>query len=117
MPRLGLVRVSGVSMEPTLLDGDVLLVLWGAAPRPGSLVVCDLPPDDDGCPRPLAVKRLTGPAPGEPAGRWWVERDNPRVGVDSWLVGSLPTSALRARVLLRLPRITPGHLLRSRSRR
>jgi hypothetical protein len=90
-------------MEPTLVDGDLLLVLWGAAPRVGGLAVVDLPPDGDGAPRPRAVKRVTGHDPADP-GRWWVERDNPRQGVDSWLVGSLAQGAVRARVLARLPR-------------
>ena len=103
MIRPGLVRVSGRSMEPTLLDGDLLLVLWGAPPRVGGLAVLDLPPDADGAPRPQAVKRVTGPDPADPT-RWWVERDNPREGVDSWLVGSLARRAVRARVLARLPR-------------
>jgi hypothetical protein len=33
----------------------------------------------------LAVKRATA---REPAG-WWVERDNPAEGVDSWTVGAI----------------------------
>lgn len=90
-------------MEPTLHDGDVLLVLHRARPRVGSVVVVELPRDDAGHARPLSVKRLTGTDPADP-GRWWVERDNPAEGVDSWLVGSLPSSALRARVLGRLTR-------------
>jgi hypothetical protein len=93
-------------MEPTLLDGDLLLVLWGAAPRVGGLAVVELPPDSSGAPRPQAVKRVTGPDPADPT-RWWVERDNPREGVDSWLVGSLAREAVRARVLARLPRRRP----------
>ena len=83
-------------MEPTLREGDLLLVRWGSAPRVGRLAVVVLP---DG--RPLSVKRLTGRVPGG----WWVERDNRAVGVDSWLVGALPDSAVRAVVLLRLPRL------------
>lgn len=106
VPRPGLVRVRGVSMEPTLHDGDLLLVLWGALPRVGGLVVCELPRDDDGVARPLSVKRLTGTDPAD-ATRWWVERDNPRVGVDSWLVGSLEATAIRAAVLTRLPTRPP----------
>ena len=91
-------------MEPTLVDGDLLVVLWAAPPRVGDLAVVVLPPGDHGDPRPQAVKRVTGHDPADPS-RWWVERDNPREGVDSWLVGSLAQDALRARVLTRLPRL------------
>jgi hypothetical protein len=94
-------------MQPTLVDGDLLLVLWNAAPRVGGLAVVDLPPDDDGAPRPRAVKRVAGHDPAD-ATRWWVERDNPREGVDSWLVGSLAPEAVRARVVGRLPRPLSG---------
>lgn len=102
MIRPGLARVVGTSMEPTLHEGDLLLVLWGARPRVGSLAIVRLPHDEHGAPRPVSVKRVTGTDPADPR-RWWVERDNPRVGVDSWLVGSLPRSAILARVLLRIP--------------
>lgn len=100
MIRPGLARVVGASMEPTLREGDLLLVLWGVRPRVGSLAIVELPRDDHGASRPPSVKRVTGTDPQDPS-RWWVERDNPRVGVDSWLVGSLPDDALLARVLLR----------------
>ena len=73
--------------------GDRLLVVHGGRPRSGGMVVVRLP---DGV---VAVKRATR---REQDG-WWVERDNPGVGVDSWLVGSLPRSAVLARVLLRIP--------------
>ena len=98
----GVARVVGRSMEPTLRDGDLLLVLWGARPRLGSLVVVRLPRDQHGADRPIAVKRLSGTDPMD-SSRWWVERDNPRVGVDSWLVGSIPSGDVLARVVLRLP--------------
>ena len=98
----GLTRVVGRSMEPTLRDGDLLLVLWGARPRTGGLALVRLPDDDAGLARPVAVKRVTGRDPDD-AARWWVERDNPREGVDSWSVGSLAEDAMLARVLLRLP--------------
>jgi hypothetical protein len=88
-------------MEPTLHDGDLLLVGWGMPVRPGRLAVVRLP-EGPGGPRGLAVKRVTGRDPGDPA-RWWVERDNPREGVDSWLVGGIPEGDVRARVLVRLP--------------
>lgn len=88
-----LVRVRGASMEPTLRDGDVLLVRVGGEPRVGDLVVARLPG------RPgLAVKRA---AWREPEG-WWLERDNPRAGVDSWLVGAVPATDVVARVVRRV---------------
>jgi hypothetical protein len=89
-------------MEPTLHEGDRLLVLYGVRPRLGRLALVRLPDDDRGVPRPLAVKRVTRPAP-DGADGWWVERDNPREGVDSWLVGSIPTRDVRGVVVLRLP--------------
>ena len=61
-PLLGIAVVRGRSMEPTLRDGDRLLVRYGARTRPNALVVVRLPD------RPIAVKRgssrsvLTGPA-------------------------------------------------------
>ncbi len=99
-------------MEPTLREGDRLVVLWGARPRPGALVLVRLPPGPDG-PRPLAVKRVTGPAPDDPRG-WWVERDNPREGVDSWSVGAINDADVLAVAITRLPR-WPALLARRRS--
>ena len=64
---IGLAVVSGRSMEPTLYDGDRLLVRYGARPRPGRLAVIRLPD------RPIAVKRLVSRLDDG----WWVERDNP----------------------------------------
>jgi signal peptidase I len=92
----GMAVVRGRSMQPTLYDGDRLLVRHGAVPRVGDLVVVRLP---DGV---VAVKRATF---REQAGRepgWWVERDNPRVGVDSWAVGAVPDSRVVAVVVTRI---------------
>ncbi|MBA2445238.1 MAG: peptidase S24 [Nocardioidaceae bacterium] len=79
LPRWGLVVVRGRSMQPTVRDGDRLLVRYGGAPAIGRLAVVRLPD------RPLAIKRVTRRV----AGGWWVERDNPAEGVDSWLVGAI----------------------------
>lgn len=102
--QLGIVIVRGESMEPTYADGDRLLALYGARPKPGRAHVLRLPPCPDG-PRPLAIKRVTRAddplADGTPT--WWVERDNPRVGVDSWTVGAIGEPDMVARVLFRLP--------------
>jgi phage repressor protein C with HTH and peptisase S24 domain len=88
----GLVVVRGRSMQPTLYDGDRLVVRHGAVPRPGRLAVVRLP---DGV---LAVKRVTMRRPDG----WWVERDNPAEGVDSWLVGAVPDQDVVAVVRARL---------------
>ena len=90
--RVGLAVVRGRSMAPTLREGDRLLVRHGARPRPGRLVVVRLP---DGV---VAVKRATRREPGG----WWVERDNPAEGVDSWSVGAIPDADVVARVLGRV---------------
>jgi phage repressor protein C with HTH and peptisase S24 domain len=90
--RWGLAVVRGRSMEPTLRDGDRLLVRHGATPRVGRLVVVRLPE------RPLGVKRVTR----HQRGGWWVERDNPREGVDSWLVGAVPDEDVVAVVVGRV---------------
>ena len=92
--RLGLARVHGRSMEPTLREGDVLLVLHGGRPRVGRLLVVRLP---DGV---VAVKR----AVRRDRDGWWVERDNPREGVDSWSVGAIADRDVVARVLARVGR-------------
>ena len=79
-------------MQPTLHDGDRLLVRYGAPPRIGGLAVVRLP---DGV---VAVKRVTR---RESEG-WWVERDNPSEGVDSWSVGAIPEGDVLARVVRRV---------------
>jgi phage repressor protein C with HTH and peptisase S24 domain len=79
-------------MRPTLHPGDVLLIRYGATPRVGRCAVVRLPG------RGLAVKRVTR---REPDG-WWVERDNPAAGVDSWLVGAIPDADVVAVVARRL---------------
>ena len=99
--RLRLFRVRGASMQPTLFDGDLLLVLAGALPGTGRLGIVQLPPEADGTPRPLAVKRVSGRDPEDPQ-RFWVESDNPRQGTDSWTFGSLGRSDVQGRVLARL---------------
>lgn len=102
MRKLGIAHVHGRSMEPALHEGDRLLVLYGARPRRGRLAIVRLPNDAAGVPRPLAVKRLSCPDP-EGGDGWWVERENPRVGLDSWAFGAIPAAGIRGRVLVRLP--------------
>jgi SOS-response transcriptional repressor LexA len=79
-------------MQPTLAEGDLLVVDRQRAVYAGCLAVADLP---DG---PTAVKRVVH---GDDDG-WWLERDNPRVGVDSWTVGAVPPDAVHGVVLARL---------------
>ncbi len=99
---VGVVTVRGRSMEPTLRSGDRVLVLRGVRPRVGRMAIVSLPPDGDGARRPLAIKRITGRDPADTT-RYWVERDNPHEGVDSWQVGSLGREQVRAVVVCRVP--------------
>ena len=74
--------------------------------RDGTLdmAIVRLPVDDDGMPRPLAIKRVTMRDPEDPR-RYWVEADNQgELGVaDSWTygIGSLARDQIRALVLFR----------------
>lgn len=87
-------------MEPTLRDGDRLLVRWSSrGARPGRVGVVRLPD------RPLSVKRL---AFRQDDG-WWVERDSRLEGVDSWQVGAVPESDLLGLVICRLTP-SPGRI-------
>jgi len=84
-------------MTPTLDDGDLLLVSYRRAVRPGVLVVARLA---DGT---VAVKRATErrtSRTGAPA--WWLLSDNPDEGVDSRHRGAVPDSEVIAVTLIRL---------------
>ncbi|GLY17941.1 hypothetical protein LWF15_29445 [Kineosporia rhizophila] len=101
---VGQVLVRGRSMEPHLHDGDRLVVRWDRAAvraaRPGTVAVVRLPGS-----RPLSVKRLAF----REQDSWWVERDNPAEGVDSWQVGAVAEQDVLAVALFRLwP--TPGRI-------
>ena len=87
---------SGASMLPTLCPGDLLLVRYAVAPRPQTLVVADLPPvGRSASSRGQAVDR-----PRPQRSRPVVARTRqPRIGTDSWLFGSVPTRAVRGRVV------------------
>jgi hypothetical protein len=87
-------------MEPTLREGDRLLVRYGARPRPGRVVVVRLPGRSG-----FSVKRIGW----ADADGWWVERDNPREGTDSWQVGAVAPDGIVAVAMARLwPR--PGRI-------
>ena len=88
----GVAVVRGRSMQPTLYDGDRLLVRHGATPRVGDVVVVRLPGGVVG------VKRATM----RDGDGWWVERDNPEEGVDSWSVGAIAGEDVVAVVRSRL---------------
>ncbi len=88
--RVGVGVVRGHSMLPTLREGDRVLLLHGARPRPGRLAVVHL--RDRGV---VAIKRVVR----REAGGWWVESDNREVGVDSWVVGAIPDDDVVALVL------------------
>jgi hypothetical protein len=91
--RWGWALVDGRSMLPTLRPGDRLLVRHGARPASGRIAVVRLPE------RPLSVKRLGV----RDADGWWVERDNPDEGVDSWTLGhAVPDEDVVAVVLARV---------------
>lgn len=89
---IGRVLVRGRSMEPTLREGDQLVVRWGGRPSVGRLVVVRWPG------RPLSVKRAVAVA----VDGWWVERDNPDEGVDSWSAGAVPERDVLATVVARV---------------
>ena len=93
-------------MLPTLREGDVLLVRYAGAVRPGVLVLARFA---DGT---LAVKRAVErreTRTGGPA--WWLLSDNPERGVDSRHRGPVPDEAVRGVVVARIwPR--PSRLTR-----
>ena len=95
-PPYGWALVRGDSMRPALAPGDRLLVRYGAAVRPGALVLARFP---DGA---LVVKRATErreTRDGRPA--WWLSSDNPSVGVDSRHRGPIPAEQVLGVALLR----------------
>ena len=94
---VGLARVRGDSMRPTLRADDLVLVTYGSPVRPGRLVLARFA---DGT---LAVKRAVGRRAG-PAGEaaWWLLSDDPGAGVDSRHRGPIPHDRVIAVVRARL---------------
>jgi len=85
-----LVRVSGPSMVPTLMDGDRVLVRHGAPIRSGDVVLARF----RSLPEILVLKR----AQSERDGGWWLVSDNEFAGGDSQSHG---VADIVARVVLR----------------
>lgn len=100
---LELVRVRGRSMVPTFAEGDLLVVTSRFVLGPGQAVIVDLPPDRSGASRPRSVKRLLRRDPAD-SNAWWIDSDNAAEGVTSFDIGPLPSSAIHAVVVARLPR-------------
>ncbi|MFI1365565.1 nickel-type superoxide dismutase maturation protease [Streptomyces griseochromogenes] len=96
----GLAEVTGPSMVPTLRHGDRLLVQYGAAARPGGIVVLRHPFQQD----LLVVKR----AVERREGGWWVLGDNPYAGGDSTDYGVVPDELILGRALLRYRPLAGG---------
>ncbi|MFP8883568.1 nickel-type superoxide dismutase maturation protease [Streptomyces mangrovi] len=106
--RIGLAEVYNPSMEPTLRPGDLLVVRYGGAVRPGHVVVVRHPFQHD----LLIVKR----AVERRDGGWWVRGDNPSVRNDSREFGVVPDELVVARAWVRMRPLrqvqrTPGALL------
>lgn len=80
------VRVDGMSMTPTLVAGDVVLVRHGARVRPGAVVLARFRSRPD----LVVLKRAVRP---ESSG-WWVESDNARAGTDSRQLGAADVVAV-----------------------
>ena len=103
----GVIDVAGPSMVPTLRDGDLLVVRYGARIRPGAVVVFRHPFQQD----LHLVKRAAGRRPGG----WWLLSDNRPVDSDSRQFGAVPPELVLGRVLLRVrPRpawLAPSRLL------
>ncbi|MEE1757272.1 nickel-type superoxide dismutase maturation protease [Streptomyces sp. SP18CS02] len=97
----GIAEVAGVSMVPTLRQGDQLLVHYGAELRAGDVAVLRHPLQQD----LLIVKRLVE----RREGGWWVLGDNPDDEVvDSRAFGAVPQELVLGRVRARYRGIRPG---------
>lgn len=81
-------------MLPTFGPGDWLVVMWGAAPKVGRVVIAE---EADGT---LVIKRVTG----QNEQGWWLEGDNPEVSRDSRRLGPFWPEKIRGRVLFRYKR-------------
>lgn len=93
------VAVRGPSMSPALHDGDVVLVRFGAAARPGDPVLVRWAARPDQLSVKRAVRRVDD--------GWWVRGDNPFGSTDSDVLGPAQVVAVvRARLWPRPGRVT-----------
>ncbi|MEP9383708.1 S24/S26 family peptidase [Nocardioides sp. KR10-350] len=106
---LGLARVSGESMTPTLSAGDRLLVSYRRTPSEGALVVARLPDGTVAVKRAVERRTTRSGGPG-----WWLLSDNPDAGVDSRHRGVIADADVLAVVLAR---VWPRPVLLSAKRR
>ena len=99
------VAVTGASMEPTVRDGDWLLVRRSrGTPRIGEVVVAVDPRE----PERLLVKRVTAIAGDQVT----VAGDQPDRSTDSRHFGALPSSAIVGRPVLRYAPLERAGLVR-----
>ncbi|MFF3019542.1 nickel-type superoxide dismutase maturation protease [Streptomyces sp. NPDC057939] len=99
--RFEMVEVTGPSMVPTLVHGDLLVVRHGALVRPGDVVVFRHPLQQD----LLVVKRAAERRPGG----WWMLGDNPfNESGDSTDYGAVPEELVLATAVLRLRPLPAG---------
>jgi len=89
-------------MSPVLVDGDVVLVSFGASPRSGDVVLVRWAAR----PAQLSVKRAVRPD-GE---GWWVHGDNPFGSTDSRTLGRAAVVAVVVARLWPRPRRLRGIL-------
>jgi SOS-response transcriptional repressor LexA len=83
------IRITGYSMTPTLLPGDLVLVRHGAPVQPGAIVLARF----RSRPGLLVVKRAVRSAPGG----WLLASDNARAGSDSRQYGVAEVAAVVVR--------------------
>lgn len=99
--RLGRLIVVGASMEPSLLEGDRLLVVRGMPAllrlQPGTVVLARSPaaPDLD------VIKRIAGTIRERGRTAYVLLGDNPAASTDSRRFGPVPATAITGRVLCR----------------